>query len=276
VVLDQPGAVTAWQDFSTGYAEGERTTVPWQGALNPPASSPFTIEFWARPTAFDGDDAPLGNRLGGGGDRSGWVFFQRDPVSGPGTKGWNLRMYNGVGTAVGWDLTGGSYTLNTWCHVAAVWNGSSARLYVNGVLADATNEPGRTNTYVANAELSADFHVGSLINGDSPFVGQVDEIAFYPGALSDAQLLAHFNTASSRVPGAYSALVKADGASLYLQQNPPAATIISSNPGLPPTVTFTGILAQSPDLVNWTDLEVTSPYTPPAPLPAKLFYRAHR
>jgi hypothetical protein len=274
VVLDQVGAVAAWQDFSTGYAQGGRTTVPYRAELNPAASSPFTIEFWARPTAFDGDDAPVGNRVGGTGDRSGWVFFQRDPVTGPGTKGWNLRMYNGQGTAVGWDLTGGSYSLNAWCHVAAVWNGSSARLIVNGVLADATNDPSRAGGYVANAADSANFYVGALINGDSPYVGQVDEIAFYPTALSDAKLLAHFNTASSRVPGAYSNLVKTDGATLYLQQNPPTATI--TNPGLLPTVTFTGILTQSADLLNWTDLDVTSPYTPPAPLPAKLFYRARR
>ncbi|WP_367872923.1 hypothetical protein [Luteolibacter sp. Populi] len=42
-------------------------------------------------------------------------------------------------------------------------------------------------------------------------------------------------------------------------------------------VTFTGILAQSENLTNWTDLTTAaSPYTPASPQPGKLFFRAHR
>jgi hypothetical protein len=102
----------------------------------------------------------------------------------------------------------------------------------------------------------------------------VDEVAFYPTALSAAQILNHYNTASSTTPGAYSSMVLADGAIEYLQQNPPqtAFSYVAGNP----TLTFTGILAQSPDLVNWTDLVVTSPYTVPSPTPGKLFFRSHR
>ena len=48
-------------------------------------------------------------------------------------------MYDGVGSNVGWDLTGGPYTMNTWSHVVAVWTGSAARLYVNGQVVDTTN-----------------------------------------------------------------------------------------------------------------------------------------
>lgn len=112
------------------------------------------------------------------------------------------------------------------------------------------------------------------IDGASPATAQIDEIAFYPSALTAAKLLAHSNTATSPVPGAYSTLVKTDGASLYLQQNPRATTI--ANPGILPTVSFTGILALSPDLTTWTDLNAASPYIPPALLPGKRFFRAHR
>ena len=66
----------------------------------------------------------------------------------------------------------------------------------------------------------------------------------------------------------------ADGADEYLQQNPPEAkfTFVAGNP----TVTFTGILSESPALVSWTDLVVTSPYTASGPHPGKLFFRCHR
>src|SRR3954470_16477056 len=80
-----PGAVTNGGDRSAVYdgVTGTKTTVPFQSALNPATASPFTIELWARPTASHNDDAPVSNRVASG-NRSGWVFFQRDAAT-----GWN-------------------------------------------------------------------------------------------------------------------------------------------------------------------------------------------
>jgi len=55
-----------------------------------------------------------------------------------------------------------------------------------------------------------------------------------------------------------------------------------ANTGSTPTVTFTGILSQSPVLTeplwttSWTDLLVTSPYALPGPLSGQMFYSSHR
>lgn len=266
VVLDQPGAVKAAGDFSSTYSAGARTTLPWQDGLNPASNQPFTIEFWARPTATDNDDAPVFNRVSDG-NRSGWVFFQRDAAT-----GWNLRMYDGTGSNVGWDLTGGTATLNAWSHVVAVWTGSAARLYVNGALASATNGAGRSGLY--NASTSATFSIGSYDNGGSAITGSVDEIAFYPAALTAARISAHYTAASSSTAGTYQSSVMADSPRLYFQQNPPSIQNTATGPI--PTLKFTGILSQSENLTDWTDLDVPSPYTPPAPRPVKLFFRSHR
>jgi hypothetical protein len=266
VLIDQPGALPVFDDFSSSYASPDNTTVPFRPEINPPVGSPFTIEFWARPTASDGDDGPVSNRLGSG-NRSGWVFFQRDAAT-----GWNFRMYDGVGGNLGWDLTGGTAVLNAWSHVVAVWTGSAALLYVNGVLADSTNAGGSSGVY--NPNTTENLYVGSLIAGGSPFTGRLDEIAFYPSALTPEKIAAHYGAASSPVPGAYSAVVKADAPLLYLQQNPPTVSLTMA--GITPTVTFTGILAVSPNLVDWEDLTVTSPYTPPDPQPKRRFFRSHR
>jgi hypothetical protein len=267
VVLDQSGAVAGGIDHAVYYAGGERTTIPWLAELNPVSNQPFTIEFWAKPEASDGDDAPLGGRVGGNVNRSGWVFFQRDEAT-----GYNFRMYDGNGSAVGWDLTGGTYTFNQWCHVVAVWNGSSAKLYVNGILADETNAAGKSGAYVSS--LSAIFTVGALFDGSSPSTGLVDEIAWYPTVLGLGQIAAHFATAPSAAAGVYRALVKADGAVLYLQQNPPEVSV--SLVGDAPVVEFTGILSESTGFVTWQDLIATSPYTVPVPRPRELYFRAHR
>jgi hypothetical protein len=266
VVLDQPGAMAAYGDYSTSYSDGQRTTVPFRSELNPPSGSPFTVEFWARPTASDGDDCPLFNRVSDG-NRSGWAFFQRAAAT-----GWNFRMYDGNGSNLGWSLTGGTATLDAWSHVVAVWNGSRASLYVNGALANDGSTSGGSGTY--NASTAAIFSVGAYDTGAGPYVGRVDEVAFYPSALTPAQILNHFNLASSPVAGAYSTQVLADGAVEYLQQNPPAVRIARSGPDM--VVTYTGILSQSADLATWQDLTVTSPYTLPSPRPDRLFFRARR
>lgn len=267
VLVDQPGAVTAYIDYSSSYAAGEQTVVPFRPEINPTASSPFTIEFWAKPSATDNDDAPIGNRLGGDVNRSGWVFFQRAE-----NNGWNFRMYNGAGTALGWSITGGTATLNAWTHVVVTWNGTTPLLYVNGTFVETTNDVGNNGVY--NPNTTEKFYVGSLINGASPYTGQLDEIAYYPAALTATQISNHYATISSPVPGAYSAMVLADGAIEYLQQNPPEAkvSIVGGNP----TITFTGILSQSDNLTSWNDVVVTSPYTVPSPVPDKLFFRSHR
>lgn len=213
-----PGAVTSGGDLSAVYdGVAATTTVPFQSALNPATASPFSIEFWARPTASDNDDAPVSNRVSAG-NRSGWVFFQRAAGT-----GWNFRMYNGVGSGLGWDLTGGTSNLNAWSHVVATWNGSSALLYVNGALADNTNDPAATGAY--NASGSASFILASTDTG-SPYAGSVDETAFYTSALTPTQVLNHFTTASSATAGAYQSLVRSDGALLQLSNNVPEPSAI--------------------------------------------------
>jgi len=214
-----PGAVTAGGDLSAVYdgTAATRTVLTFQSALNPASPSPFSIEYWARPTASDNDDAPVSNRVSAG-NRSGWVFFQRAAGT-----GWNFRMYNGVGSGLGWDLTGGSSNLNSWSHVVATWNGSSATLYVNGVLADNTNDPAATGVY--NASGSADLILAATDSG-SPYAGSVDETAFYGTALTPVQVLNHFNMASSGTAGAYQSLVRSDGALLQLSNNAPEPSAI--------------------------------------------------
>jgi hypothetical protein len=267
VLLDQAGALAAFGDFSSAYSAASRSTLPFLTVVNPPASSPFTIEFWARPTGSDNDDVPVNNRIGSG-NRSGWVFFQRAAAT-----GWNFRMYDGNSSNLGWDLTGGTSQLNAWSHVVVTWNGSSARLYVNGTDTNASN----TGSGIYNPSAAAIFSMGALADGSSPFNGSVDEVAFYPTALSAPRILEHYQTASSTVPGAYSSLVATDGALLYYQQNPPFAKI--ARQGANQVITFTGILTQSASLAaeSWEDLSVTSPYTlVPTPDKPKLFFRARR
>jgi hypothetical protein len=205
------GAVASGGDQAAYYSgAGINTVVPFNGGINPASASPFSIEFWAFPTSWDNDDAPVANRVSAS-PRSGWAFFQRGE-----TEGWNLRMYNGAGSDYGWDLTGGTASLNVWTHVVATWDGSAAKLYVNGILADDINNPTKNGVY--NASTTANLTIAASDSG-SPFSGGIDEVAFYGAALSPSQIASHFSTAGSAAPGAYHSLVLSNGARLLLSNN---------------------------------------------------------
>ncbi|MES2470336.1 MAG: LamG-like jellyroll fold domain-containing protein [Verrucomicrobiota bacterium] len=218
VTLGVAGPLAASGDTAAGYSGGANTTVPFNAALNPASASPFTIEFWANPaTNTDGSGpSPLFNRVTGtqaAPNRSGWVFFQR-----PADAGWNFAMYNGLGSQVGLQVTGGTYTPGSWSHVVAVWDGAAPTLFVNGVNTNAPVVVGGPGGY--NASGTAIFSVGAYDTGSNPFNGAVDETAFYSKALSPAEILAHYEAAASTTPGFYSNLVTADGAVLYLNNVP--------------------------------------------------------
>lgn len=213
-----PGVVNTGFDTTAIYnnTTGVNTTVPFQSALNPSASSPFTIEFWAKPASNDSDSAPVANRVSSG-NRSGWVFFERgnDPLNPGVAGGWNFRMYNGNGSGLGWDITGGTAPLNAWSQVVATWDGTTAKLYENGVLTTTTN--GGNGVY--NPNTTVPLTIATLEDQTSSFDGAVDETAFYGTALSAATILNHFNTMTTS-PGAYQGLVRTDGALLQLSSTP--------------------------------------------------------
>jgi hypothetical protein len=212
-----PGAIVASPNAAAAYdGSGARTIVPYTAALNPSAANPFTVEAWVMPNIELDGRAPLFNEHRDG-NRSGWVFFQR--VSGT---GFNFRMFNQNGSSQSVDITGGSYTVGQWTHLAATWNGTTAILYVNGVAVGS-----QTAGYVANVD--APFSVGAYSvssPGDNPFNGAIDEVAFYSTALSAAQLLAHYQNGTNTAPATpYSTLIAGSNPVLYLHLAEPSPTV---------------------------------------------------
>ena len=81
---------------------------------------------------------------------------------------------------------GGTIETNVWIHVAATWDGSTMRLYKNGVEVGSLAKGGTLGTNPA-----ANVSIGNQpadIGGDRPFDGLIDEVLICNQALSVAEI----------------------------------------------------------------------------------------
>ena len=80
----------------------------------------------------------------------------------------------------------GSVSLNTWTHVAGVWDGSTLKIYINGILQGTTTNV----TGSSFVTLSNSFAVGFSYAGapDEAFTGSIDEIRIWSTARTQTQI----------------------------------------------------------------------------------------
>jgi hypothetical protein len=88
---------------------------------------------------------------------------------------------NAVGTS--------ALTLNGWSHLAATYDGSSLRLYVNGVLVQTLAVAG------AMPASTGVLHMGGNAVWNEPYAGLLDDVRIYNRALSGTELQTDMNTA---------------------------------------------------------------------------------
>jgi hypothetical protein len=85
-------------------------------------------------------------------------------------------------------------TTSVWYHLVAVRNGSSVKLYLNGV--DST---GTAGTHINPASSTDNFLLGIYSSGlNFPFAGDIARFLAYNKALSAAEVLQNYNVAKGR------------------------------------------------------------------------------
>lgn len=84
-----------------------------------------------------------------------------------------------------WDFNGTGINLNTWYHIAVVFNNSTSTYYVNGVYAGQSTSPG---TFAFNSGNS--MYIGRDDPGTTDyFGGKIDELRVFTRALSPAEIM---------------------------------------------------------------------------------------
>lgn len=136
-------------------------------------SQVLTVEAWVRPTTtFSG--SIVSNHLGGA-----TQFALRQ-------QGNRYDFFVGLGAHQIFSPVG-SATINTWQHVAGVFNGTSIKLYINGALV--------TTSTITSYSLPMSMNLCYIGNNgySEAFTGDIDEVRIWRRALCDAEIQNNFN-----------------------------------------------------------------------------------
>ena len=153
-------------------------------------TSPFTIEILVRPAALPSNKT-IWSAIGAG--FTGWWLNT-------GSNG-QVRIFIGDGT--GWRFDDPNVVLNAGTRylIAASYDGSNARLYVNGALVST----GPTATLNGNTG-GTPLRFGAFSTGPGQYwPGKLDDASFYSGALTGAQLANHYQASVTAAAAATSA-----------------------------------------------------------------------
>ena len=156
-----------------------------------PNPNNFTVEAWIYHTAHS-TNTNIGHQIViPYSNYNGWIFSLRGTTSLLQLRHHNFNISN---TAYNLVYNSG-LALNTWYHVAATDNGTTATLYVNG-LSVAT---GASSTSTTNGTMTC--YVGSWISGTDPaysFSGKIPVVKIYHRALSAPEIRQSFESLRDR------------------------------------------------------------------------------
>jgi subtilisin-like proprotein convertase family protein len=143
-----------------------------------------------------------------------------------------------------------SLTLNVWSHLAATYDGTTMRLYVNGVQVGSRAQTGLINTSTGLLTIGGDALYGQY------FAGRIDEVRIYSRALGANEIQANMNSPLGGAGGAGGAITAASSQFISIENPPKIISMILDHGTIKLTVNgnagFSYVLEASRDLVNWT------------------------
>src|SRR5579862_5944534 len=198
--LGVPAIFTNGAAFAAGTGPGQGSiAVLVNTNINPTPDgtngAPFSAEFWAMATIQPAPNVylcPLDDSSDFGqpppfNNSAGWNFYQ---TPGPAST-WSFSIRPNPGF-VG---NGPAVVLGQWTHLVLTYDGTDARFYVNGTLINTYAVP---QFLVNNGAENLIFGSGPA-TGQTPFTGDLDEVALYNYPLSLTQITNHYQIGTNSI-----------------------------------------------------------------------------
>jgi hypothetical protein len=185
--LAVPGANETYPGFPGGN-QAFAGEAPDDGYVSVPGSplsgaGEFTMSGWVKPGFI------VDNRVG--------LFGQNDAIEFGFINPTTLQLWTPNGGFVDLPLTG-EVNEDEWVHIAAVGTGDELQIYIDGELigVGGGSLEGQPVASYGSSDFFFNVGGGGIYDGTgNQFTGVLDEIAVWDTALSDAQILAHFQAA---------------------------------------------------------------------------------
>jgi subtilisin family serine protease/glucose/arabinose dehydrogenase len=155
----------------------DRVNIPDSNSLD--LTSGMTLEAWVRPSSLGGWDTVLLK------EQPGNLLYALYANTGPGPASGEIETATGYYPVYAL----GSMALNTWTHLAATYDGSTLRLYLNGAEVSSRAVVGSLNTSSGALRIG-----GNAVWGEY-FAGLIDEVRIYNRPLNQQEIEADLNAA---------------------------------------------------------------------------------
>ena len=153
----------------------------------------FSVSFWVNPTSAT-MSAGRNKRwlMSNYGTSGGWLLHFGS------TRHITFQEFSGDGSAFRQcvtDTNSGKVKLNEWRHVTVTVEAGAIKIYVNGDLKKTTSSPRNTNIDYTTAEswIGRTFDNSNSGGAGDNFAGSMDDVKFYSGILTDAEVTALYN-----------------------------------------------------------------------------------
>lgn len=178
------GELDSGASFGGGYgASAPQIAIPDSSVLDP--TDALTIEAWVVAPSVSNDRGIVYKGMAS----NSIAYLQYALLQSSGGVAFELKQF-----ATSADMVWASVPATTWSHVAATYDGTTMRLYINGSLKASKTAPG-----LLGSGNGQPLDIGSFVNTNNWFSyqGSLDEVALYGSALSGDRILAHYNAAPS-------------------------------------------------------------------------------
>ena len=200
---------TGVTDYSSHGNDGAITDAKWTGSgkvgggydfdgtgdyltvasLSPAISGTVTVSMWVYWDGYSSDTDAAGRLTLFDAQNPGddlWLNLNESGDS-------KFNVYFGDLDAPGYHHSTSVVTQNSWHHLAASWDGTNVKLYINGTL-DKSVETAVSGTFALD---TSSFKIGArenfAVGADFYFNGIIDDVRIYDRALSDTQILQIYN-----------------------------------------------------------------------------------